>query len=435
MSERPFRVAIAAQTIPDPHCGLGYFLVRALQSLSVARPSWRFDVVASKSFAELATLGLPNVAVAFWDDSPGREAATRASRVLLRALGRSAEPRGVVQRYAERFGVEPRRLNALWTDHASADAIWVPQYNVHAGVLAPIEVGAAARTPRVLTIHDIHPAIFPDDWHAPALSRFWGPFADFARDSTRLVTHTRFQRDAIVRHLGIPAERVGVVPIPPLIDAPRLVRAEPASAATLAGLGIVGPFAFFPGSTTHSHKNHTRLILAWSVLQRRLGARCPQLVCTAKGHRWPELSALVAGLGLAGRVLFTDTVPTATLTGLLKASTLVVVPTLYEGGGSGPVADACLVGRPVVCSRIGPIVEQLEAYGGVDVEYFDPESVLDIARAVEQVLDTLPAAERRATATRDRLADRFTELWGEWADYYAGQFASAATASSLAGVA
>ena len=434
MADRAFRVAIAAQTIPDPHCGLGYFLVRGLQSLSAARPEWRFDVVASRSFAELATLGLPNVEVTFWDDSRPRAAAARASRVLLRALRRSAEPHGVVQRYAERFGIEPRRLNALWAERSAADAIWVPQYNVNAGVLRPIESGPAARTPRVLTIHDIHPAFFPDDWHAPALTRFWGPFSDFAGASTRLVTHTRFQRDAITRHLAIDAERIGVVPIPPLIDAQRLVRAEPAPPARLAELGITGPFAFFPGSTTHSHKNHTRLIVAWSVLRRRLGARCPQLVCTAKGHRWPELSALVAGLGLQGVVLFTDTVPTSTLTGLLKASTLVVVPTLYEGGGSGPVADACLVGRPVVCSRIGPIEEQLHAFGGVEVEFFDPESVLDIARAVERVLDTLPVADRRAAAVRDRLAARFTELWEEWADYYARQFAVAAAGSSLVGV-
>jgi glycosyltransferase involved in cell wall biosynthesis len=154
-------------------------------------------------------------------------------------------------------------------------------------------------------------------------------------------------------------------------------------------------------------------------------------VCTAKGHRWPELSALVSGLGLAGRVVFTDTVPTGTLASLLKASTMVIVPTLYEGGGSGPVADACLVGRPVLSSRIGPIEEQLEAYGGGYATFFDPESVLDVADAVERAMGELPVLERRAVVNRERLAERVQPLWGEWAEYYAGQFAEAAATRAV----
>ncbi len=431
MGERALKVAVAAQTIPYLGGGLGHFLIQAMRSLSASRPGWRFDVVASLSFPELAALGLPNVHVTFWDDTPQREAATQAARLAVRVLRRSAEPRGVVQRYAERFGVPPTRLNEIWARLASADAVWIPQYNIQNDLLRPLKDGPAREVPSVLTIHDVQPVFFPDDWHAPMLSRFWGPFATYAAECTRVVTHARFQRDAIVRHLQVDRERVGVVAIPPLIDAARLLGAQPASPEVLASFGITDPFLLYPGSTTHAHKNHTRLILAWSQLQARLGDRCPQLVCTAKGHRWPELSSLIAGLGLSGRVAFTDTVPTGTLASLLKASTMVIVPTLYEGGGSGPVADACLVGRPVLSSRIGPIEEQLDAYGGDFATFFDPESVLDIADTVQRAMGALPALERRAAANRERLAERVAPLWAEWAEYYCGQFAEAAATRAL----
>ena len=67
-----------------------------------------------------------------------------------------------------------------------------------------------------------------------------------------------------------------------------------------------------------------------------------------------------------------------TLRALYELSDGLVTPTLYEAG-SFPVFEAMMVGRPVACSRIPPLVEQLER-DGAEAELFDPNDPADSAR-------------------------------------------------------
>ena len=122
---------------------------------------------------------------------------------------------------------------------------------------------------------------------------------------------------------------------------------------------------------------------------------------------------------------FTDTVDTATLTKLYQSCAFVIVPTLYEGGGSGPVAEGLMSGKPVICSRIPPIEEQLNAYG-VDLynggaTFFAPDSVGSIVQAIESVLQGLPELEIQARKTQSLLRTAPPKLWEEWAVFYSEQ--------------
>jgi glycosyltransferase involved in cell wall biosynthesis len=427
--EGSLQVVIAAENIPGTGAGLGYFLLNAVGRLAEARPDWQFKVVASSSFRDLSRTGLPNVEVIFWD---GTFLQRTAISFLMRFFPGNYAEAGV--RLLSRlvpFSLLKRKygnLKEIYHSLGDADVIWLPHFAIGTGGrFSSLNNLSKARAPVLFTIHDIHPVFFPDDWPQDALDSFWNGFANFARQSRRVVTHSQFQRSAILEHLKIAPDKVVVTPCPPLIGETQLLEkySQTDMADTLVRYNISLPFALYPGSGGHTHKNHTRLLLAWAQLKDKLGEGCPALVCTAKGHLWPALKALVDALGLQGNVIFTGTVDTATLAKMYQSCAFVIVPSLFEGGGSGPVVEGLISGKPVVCSRIPPIEEQLRAYG-VDLDnggvtFFTPDSVDSIVQAVEVALQRLPELETQARNTQSSLLTVPAKLWREWAEFYSEQ--------------
>lgn len=423
--KRPLTIAVAAEDIPDIRSGLGYFLFKALSELAAAEPDWRFKVVACGDFTELGGLEAPNVSVVYWDDAPG---ALRVRRFLERFVppntaytaGQLAAKLVPTRRLASAFG----DLRAIWAGLGEVDAVWVPHFSIipwpaYFPMSRDLEMMGA---PVVFTIHDIQPAFFPEDWQDEALERFEEDFAGFARRSALVVTHSAWQKEEISKRLGVSSDRIEAQTYPPLIDPPVLLRAAPGAAADRAAeLGVEGEFFFYPGSTTLSHKNHVRLLLAWGELVRSLGADCPALVCTAKGAAWPVLRSLIEALGLQGKVFFTGLVDTPTLASLYSACRAVIVPTLYEGGGAGPVAEASLARKPLLCSNIPPVVEHLDFYG-TGVTYFDPTRVDAITSAVRVALEGMDELESRARRNQEAFLPRVPELWRRCARFYADSF-------------
>jgi glycosyltransferase involved in cell wall biosynthesis len=232
--------------------------------------------------------------------------------------------------------------------------------------------------------------------------------------------------------LHIPPEKVGVTAIPSSIESDVLLRRQPDSEVfdVLTRFNIRRPYALYAGSTTNIHKNHARLLLAWAQLKRRLGNACPMLICTAKGHRWGELKTLIKALHLEDTVVFTDTVETPLLVSLMQNCAFQIVPTLYEGGGSGPVVDACIVGNPVLCSNIPPIIEHLTFLGGGYAEYFDPNSVLSIVDAVLSALPRLPDLSQRAQINQTRILSNLPSTWHEWTSFYTNSIQKTAETNS-----
>lgn len=102
----------------------------------------------------------------------------------------------------------------------------------------------------------------------------------------------------------------------------------------------------------------------------------------------------------------------------------MIIPTLYEGGGSGPVAEAIITGKPVVCSRIPQIEEQIRAYGldpNDGVTFFSPESVDSVVQATESVIQRLSTLESQARMRQGLMLSLTSKLWDDWAAFYAEQ--------------
>jgi glycosyltransferase involved in cell wall biosynthesis len=153
-------------------------------------------------------------------------------------------------------------------------------------------------------------------------------------------------------------------------------------------------------SAKRPHKNLLRLIGALAQLPAE---RRPLLVIP--GYPTPYEQTLrdhASALGVGDDVRFLGWIDAAELEGLYAAAACFVFPSLYEGFGL-PVLEAMTRGVPVACSGRGA----LEEVAGDAALRFDPESMPEIAAAIERLTTNRVEAERLREAGYRR-ATRFT---------------------------
>ncbi|MGH2714446.1 MAG: glycosyltransferase family 4 protein [Thermoleophilaceae bacterium] len=262
---------------------------------------------------------------------------------------------------------------------------------------------ASGRFVRVTTIHDLNYKLVPEThFGLRGLGmRVLVPLA--ARRSHRLLVDADSTRSDLTRHLGVPPDKVDVVPLAVRVPPDPPVTPEPELRERF-GLGeraiVLSPSAKRP------HKNIARLLRAVAAMAPD---RRPAVV--VPGYPTPhedELRELATMLGIAHLVRLLPWVAAADLEGLHRASACVIFPSLYEGFGL-PVLEAMARGVPVACSNRSSLPE----VAGDAALLFDPEDVDAIRSATEELLADTALAARLRTAGRERAAS-FT--WERTAD-------------------
>lgn len=242
----------------------------------------------------------------------------------------------------------------------------------------------SARSPLVVTVHDVgvvrHPDAFPR-WH-----RTTGALALRAgvRAADAVVAVSAFTRDELVELLGVPVERIRVVPngVDAVFDP--------------EGPSVDGEYVLAVG-TLEPRKN-----LAAAVEAARI-AGVELRVAGATG--WGD----VAAEGWVGEPSDEE------LAALMRGARCLVYPSLYEGFGL-PVLEAMACGTPVVTSR-GGATEEVSGGAAVLVDPRDPVSIaagIEEAGRRREALVELGRA-RASMFTWRRSADVVEDLWRELA--------------------
>jgi glycosyltransferase involved in cell wall biosynthesis len=132
----------------------------------------------------------------------------------------------------------------------------------------------------------------------------------------------------------------------------------------------------------YPHKNHIRLLKAYSVLLKsKLNIFYPLLLRGNNVEQNKEIQDIIKRNNLSQYVKFIPYIDPNELPALYNLATALIFPSLYEGGGI-PVMEAMACGCPLVASNIKTTKE----FAQDAAILFDPTSVESICNAMENFL-------------------------------------------------
>jgi glycosyltransferase involved in cell wall biosynthesis len=213
---------------------------------------------------------------------------------------------------------------------------------------------------------------------------------------------TRTVKEAAVRDLRIPAERITVIERgrdPSRLGSPTPVRRD--RARNRLGLSRRDEVVVSVGRQEYQ-KGQRYLIEAMARLSRQR-PRAVLLIAGREGHASAELRRVWRETELGDRIRFlghVEDVPE-----VLAAGDVFVFPSLYEGLG-GAVIEAMAVGLPVVATDMKVMQEVLEA--GRNAILVPPASVPDLAAAVVRLLSDEETRRQLGERSRSIFEERFT---------------------------
>ncbi|MHB8077715.1 MAG: glycosyltransferase family 4 protein [Candidatus Krumholzibacteriia bacterium] len=276
--------------------------------------------------------------------------------------------------------------------------------------------------PTVITVHDLSYLRTPEFLPRDRIGWLRENLRAATRRAGRIIVDSNFMREELLEYFPeIGPDRVRVTHLG--VDA-RFIAAGAAGApggATgppdrlIEDLGLPPRYVLFVG-TLEPRKNLQGLLRAHALLPEHLQHEFPLVITGGRGWRqryfWKELQRL----RLRGTVRTLGYVPHALVPPLMRAATLLVYPSHYEGFGLCPLqAAAC--GTAVLASDIPPLRETLH-----DAALFaDPRSPEAIAHGLRLLIedDSLRALvaqrghARAAQFTWERCADRTLEVYRE----------------------
>jgi GT2 family glycosyltransferase/glycosyltransferase involved in cell wall biosynthesis len=248
----------------------------------------------------------------------------------------------------------------------------------------------------VLTIHDLilyhHPEYMP-----PAQRPLYrAALAIGAQWATRVVVDSQAVRSEVISYLGVPAERIDVVPLG--VDDRFAWPVDLARRWEVRDRYHLSPSYFLSVGKDFPHKNLTSLVRAFADLRRH---QLPSHELVLVGEAvWPatrpELWALIRRLGVEDAVHFLEHVADDDLPVLYQLADALVFPSLLEGFGLPPL-EAMAAGTPVVCSNQASLPEVVGDAG----ELVDARSSDQLAAAMLRVVEN--PAHRQSLIERGKL--------------------------------
>jgi glycosyltransferase involved in cell wall biosynthesis len=297
--------------------------------------------------------------------------------------------------------IPARLVRALWL---RSDVPRVETWTGAVDVVHATFIGPPARSPVVVTIHDLTFVRFPELCTPDTIQ--YGRLVRRALDRGAVVHATsEFVAGEVRDHFGIDDARIAQIPLgvrPSDGGDPQRGHALARADRYVVALGTVEP-----------RKNLPVLVRAFD----EVAARDPELrlvVAGADGWGAEEFQVTWEAAKHADRVVRLGYVTDTERRDLLAGARLLAYPSIYEGFGLSPL-EAMGAGVPVVAARAGALPETL----GDAAVLVDPADVGELAAALDRVVreddlrrDLVARGCRRVEQYRwPQIAPRFVDLY------------------------
>ena len=283
--------------------------------------------------------------------------------------------------------------------------------------LSPASYTFSLRLPFVVPIFDLNHRLQPE---FPEVSEFGESecreyfYINTCRYATLVLVDSEVGKADVLRFYSefIDEDRIRVLPYyPPIVRNPA---PDPTECSRVAAKYHLPERYFFYPAQFWRHKNHALILRALRLISDETREAVPVVFCGAysdyhRARNFKEMMALVDELGVGDRVRYLGLVPEADMPSLYAASVALVMPTFF-GPTNIPPFEAWHYGRPVICSDIRGIREQIGDAGLL----IDPRSPQALAQAMLNLWRDDALGERLAAAGRQHLTS------SSWDSYVAG---------------
>ena len=229
--------------------------------------------------------------------------------------------------------------------------------------------------PAAVTIYDLNSFLnlAPYSWSKRAYLK--AMVSQTARRARLLLPMSRATADALVRMFKVSPARLAV--IPPVLGPEFRPMSGQSVSAFRAQYGLPERYWLY-AAHFYPHKNHLRLLEAYFALKLRVPSSWPLVLRGDARGAEEKVLQFIKERGMESEVIFLPSLEDCQLPVLYSASSALVFPSLYEGGGL-PIVEAMACGLPIAAAGIPPVRE----FAGPAASYFNPYDVESIVTAMK----------------------------------------------------
>jgi len=237
------------------------------------------------------------------------------------------------------------------------------------------------RTPKVVTVHDVIPIIFPSSTKVN-VSHYYKMIKASLKDASVIFCVSENSRLDLIKYFDIPEKKIHITyesaDLPTVIQNLKQKDIEIFLKNNFKFINYKKYFIFY--GAIEPKKNVKRIIEAFQKAKTEF----PILIVGKDGWLHQDVDLLLNSLwrikSNRKRFIRVPYISFLNLMTLLKGARGLVFPSFYEGFGL-PVLEAMQIGCPVITSNVSSLPE----VGGDAVHYVDPYDVLSIASAIDKI--------------------------------------------------
>jgi glycosyltransferase involved in cell wall biosynthesis len=326
------RVAVNAWFWDSPTTGSGQYTRRLVEHLVALDPGLEIVSVAPWGWGFQVSRFTPHVSRGIQSDTRSLQPETGRLRKV----------------YFEQLAF-PRACRRLGADVAHVP-YWAPP-------LAP-------SVPTVVTIHDLIPLVLREYRGGPLVRLYTALVSTAAQSAALALTDSEASRRDIVAHLGLPAERVRVVPL--AADESYTPPPTPEDVDIRSRYGLPERYVLYLGGFD-VRKNVATALLTYRWAGPTIGEECPLVIAGRLPEQdtpfAPDPRRLAREMAVDERfVRFVSPVDEADKPALYRGAVAFIFPSRYEGFGLPPL-EALACGTPVVGSNASSLPEVVGSAG------------------------------------------------------------------------